>query len=75
MAALFHDIGKLLVYTQDENGIGHFYGHWNKSKTIFNSFAEKYNLEEETKNIISNLILYHDLNIDKINDDESKNLI
>lgn len=75
MAALFHDIGKPLVYHEDENGVGHFYGHWNKSKEIFDSFAIEYNLEEGAKNIISNLILYHDLNIDKISDNELKKLI
>lgn len=26
-AALLHDVGKPQTYTQDENGIGHFYGH------------------------------------------------
>lgn len=75
LAALFHDIGKPFVYTKDENGIGHFYGHWNKSEKIFENFAEKYNIEEKTKNIISNLILYHDLNIDKASDDELEKLI
>lgn len=75
LAALFHDIGKPFVYIEDENGIGHFYGHWNKSKEIFENFAEKYNIEEKTKNIISNLILYHDLNIDKASDDELEKLI
>ena len=27
LAALLHDIGKPGVYSLDENGIGHFYGH------------------------------------------------
>lgn len=75
LASLFHDIGKPLVYTEDENGIGHFYNHWDKSKEIFENFAEKYNMEENTKSIISNLILYHDLNIDKMNDIELEKLI
>ena len=75
IAALFHDLGKPFVYTEDENGIGHFYGHWNKSKEIFDSFAKDYNLEENIKNIISNLVLYHDLNIDKISDAELNELI
>lgn len=70
LAALFHDVGKPFTYTEDENGVGHFYGHWDKSKEIFDKFAAKYNLDEETKTIVSNLILYHDLNIDKISDDE-----
>lgn len=75
MAALFHDIGKPFVYTEDEDGIGHFYGHWEKSKKIFTDFALKYNIDEFTKNIISNLILYHDLNIDKISNEEFTDLV
>ena len=67
LAALFHDIGKPFVYIQDENGVGHFYGHWDKSKEIFEKIAKKYNIEENIKSIVSNLILYHDLNIEKIN--------
>lgn len=27
LAALFHDIGKPQTYTEDENGVGHFYNH------------------------------------------------
>lgn len=27
LAALFHDIGKPYTFTQDEEGVGHFYGH------------------------------------------------
>lgn len=75
MAALFHDIGKPFVYTKDETGVGHFYGHWNKSKEIFDNFGVKYNIDEKTRNIISNLILYHDLNIDKANNEEIDSLI
>lgn len=75
MVTLFHDIGKPLVYTEDEVGVGHFYNHWEKSKEIFDQFAEKYCLEENMKKLISNLILYHDLNIDKISDDELIQLI
>ncbi len=40
LAALFHDIGKPYIYIDDENGIGHFYNHWNKSKEIFDSFPK-----------------------------------
>ena len=68
LAALFHDIGKPFTYTEDENKVGHFYGHWNKSNEIFNTFAEKYKLDLDSKKIISNLILYHDLNINKLNE-------
>lgn len=75
LAALFHDIGKPFVYTEDDNGVGHFYGHWDKSKEIFENFAIKYNLDEDIKNAVSNLILYHDINIDKLNDNSLTKLI
>ena len=42
LAALFHDIGKPFVYKEDENGVGHFYGHWNKSKEIFEKCVESF---------------------------------
>lgn len=34
LAILLHDIGKPLSYTEDENSIGHFYGHANISAEI-----------------------------------------
>ena len=27
LAALLHDVGKAVTFTQEENGVGHFYGH------------------------------------------------
>lgn len=63
LAALFHDIGKPISYTEDENKVGHFYGHWEVSKKIFEEFANKYNIDN--KELISNLIYYHDKHITK----------
>ena len=34
LAALFHDAGKPYCYSTDEDGIGHFYGHSDKSSEI-----------------------------------------
>ena len=75
MAALFHDIGKPFVYHEDKEGIGHFYGHWEKSKDIFELFATKYQINEENKKLISNLILYHDISIDKLSEEKLNQLI
>jgi len=75
MAALFHDIGKPFVYKEDENKVGHFYGHWDKSNEIFCEFAEKYGLDKDIKNKVSNLILYHDINIDKLSDKQIDELL
>lgn len=70
LTALFHDIGKPFVYTEDENKVGHFYGHWDKSNEIFNAFANKYNLDKDLVDIVSKLITYHDIRINKLSDEE-----
>lgn len=75
MSALFHDIGKPFVYKEDDNGVGHFYGHYIKSKEIFDRFSERYNLDEDLRRKVLNLILYHDLNIDKTSEEEFNKLI
>lgn len=75
IAALFHDIGKPYVYKEDENGVGHFFGHWDKSNEIFSKYADRYSLDENSKSLISNLILYHDVNIDKLDNEELKEII
>ena len=70
LAALFHDIGKPFSYTEDENGIGHFYGHWVVSKKIFDLFSDKYGIDENISNRVSDLILYHDLDIFSLNESD-----
>ncbi len=75
IAALFHDIGKPYVYKADKNGVGHFFGHWDKSNEIFSKYADRYSLDEDSKRLISNLILYHDVNIDKLDNEELKKII
>lgn len=75
LAALFHDMGKPFTYTLDDQGVGHFYGHWDKSKELFNKFKNKYELSDVDCDLVSNLILYHDINIDKMSIDELNNLI
>ena len=74
MAALFHDIGKPNSYIEDENKIGHFYGHWNESRKIFDQFSLKYNLDTTMSGLISNLIYYHDINICKLSNEELNKL-
>ena len=75
LSALFHDIGKPLVYIKDESGRGHFYGHWHRSKEIFEKYAEKYNLDNDLKSKVSNLILYHDLNFSNCTNEEIDDLL
>lgn len=75
LAALFHDIGKPLVYNEDEDGIGHFYNHWNKSIDIFKKYQDKFNLSKEENDLIINLIYYHDINIEKMDNEKLKEMI
>ena len=65
IAALFHDIGKPNCFTLDEQGIGHFYGHWNESNKIFNKYVEMFDLKQSEINLVNNLIFYHDLNLNE----------
>ncbi len=63
LAALFHDIGKPESFTQDEEGVGHFYGHWVESEQAFINYQYRFNISEEDIYLIRKLIFYHDLSI------------
>lgn len=65
LAALFHDIGKPSKFFTDKEGIGHFYGHPERSKEIFDSIANKLKIDRKTKKIVSKLIQDHDLILSK----------
>lgn len=60
IAALFHDMGKPYTF-KEENGVGHFPKHWDKSLEIFNNHASDFSLSKEDVILIRNLIEYHDL--------------
>lgn len=75
LSALFHDIGKPLTYTEDSEGVGHFYDHWNKSVEIFKIYQDKFGLTLDEKSLITNLIFYHDINIEKLNEEKRKQII
>ena len=68
IAALFHDIGKPVVYFEEtktkEDGstfqVGHFYGHAKVSANIFDEFSERVEIPTEKHDLIKKLIIYHD---------------
>lgn len=60
LASIFHDIGKPRAFELDEKQVGHFLGHANISNDIFKNFADKYKLDNKTKKIVSDLVLYHE---------------
>lgn len=67
LASLFHDIGKPRVFELDEKRVGHFLGHANISYDIFRKFADKYKLDNKTKKIVSDLVLYHEVDLSSKN--------
>ena len=75
LAALFHDIGKPISYTEDNNGVGHFYNHWLESIAIYKKYQNKFGLTNDENNLVINLIFYHDINIPKMNNEEISKLI
>ena len=75
LSALFHDIGKPFSYTEDVNGVGHFYGHWEVSQKLFIEFANKYNIDINIRDRVSQLVFYHDINLSKLDDAELRKII
>lgn len=61
IAALFHDVGKPQVYTMDEDGIGHFYGHPARSEELVRQILERLKTDRFTVNRVALLVKHHDL--------------
>lgn len=62
MALLLHDIGKPKCYSEDEKG-GHFYGHSLPSTDYARVITEHLKFDNQTKDEIIKLVLYHDSDI------------
>jgi tRNA nucleotidyltransferase (CCA-adding enzyme) len=75
LAALFHDMGKPRAFTLDDEGIGHFFGHWDHSVDIFRAYAPQFGLSDPKKRLVENLIFYHDVNIQKMTDEQIDKMI
>lgn len=60
-AALLHDIGKPACFTQDQNGVGHFYGHAQKSCELAGALLRRLRMDTATRGRVLALVQYHDL--------------
>lgn len=58
---LLHDIGKPNTFTQDEQGIGHFYGHGAVSTEMAKRILERLKFDRKTKESVIMLVKYHDI--------------
>jgi tRNA nucleotidyltransferase (CCA-adding enzyme) len=63
LALFFHDIGKPASYTEDEKGVGHFFGHANVSENITRRVMSRMKFDNSTINNVCELVKYHDLEI------------
>ena len=57
---LFHDIGKPDTFTVDENGAGHFYGHYRESRKKAEAITERLRFDSRSRKLISTLVERHD---------------
>ena len=60
LVMLFHDFGKPMSYTSDSDGIGHFYGHPEKSAAIAGEIMKRLRFDNETADTVMTLVRYHD---------------
>lgn len=61
LAALFHDIGKPHCFSLDENGVGHFYGHPDKSGEIVEALLKRLHYDNKTITHVTTLVREHDV--------------
>ena len=61
LAALLHDIGKPHTFSRDEQGIGHFYGHPDKSGEICEALLKRLHYDNRTISHVTTLVREHDV--------------
>lgn len=59
-STLFHDIGKPSVFTVDEDGVGHFYGHANAGIPLVKSAMKRLKMSPSFIDRVCKLVKYHD---------------
>lgn len=60
LAMLFHDFGKPLTKTTDENGIDHFYEHQAPGEELAGKILRRLKFDNETIRQVKKLVYYHD---------------
>lgn len=62
-AALLHDIGKPLCFSLSEDGVGHFYGHAEKSTNLAAEILARLRFDNVGRDRIVKHVRYHDMPI------------
>lgn len=60
LAMLFHDIGKPVSLTRDENGFTHFHGHAAIGADMTREILKRLKFDNDTIHMVCKLVLYHD---------------
>ena len=63
LAALLHDVGKPLVFTRDADGVGHFFGHAERSAEIAERICERLRLDNATHERVVRIVACHHMDI------------
>ena len=66
LAALLHDIGKPDCYTEDEDGVGHFYGHAKRSEALADAILTRLRYDNDTRKKVCALVREHDLPLEPV---------
>ena len=59
-ALLLHDLGKPYCFTQDDRGIGHFYGHPQRSMELAEKIFDRLHGDKKTRDTVCLLVRDHD---------------
>ena len=59
-AMLLHDLGKPETFALDEEGRGHFYGHWRRSVPLAEAILNRLRMDNQSKKTILTLVERHD---------------
>jgi len=64
LAALLHDVGKPAVFSLDDQGVGHFYGHPRVSAALTDQALTRLRLDRATREEAVVLVARHDLPVE-----------
>lgn len=60
LTMLLHDLGKPATFTLGQDGVGHFYGHAQKSASIADAFFARMKADRATRERVVRLVKLHD---------------
>ena len=60
LAVLFHDMGKPLMKTTDQNGIDHFHGHPKVSAELAGKILRRLRFDNDTIRKVTELVYWHE---------------